>query len=211
MSTPGSPFGRIYASVGPRMDRRGADAHRQALVDGLSGDIVGIGAGYGATFPFYPRGVRSVTALEPDAGLRRSAERAAAASRIPIRVDDGRAEQIPLPSGSVDAVVFSLVLCSVEDQSVALAEAARVLKPAGTLAFYEHVRSSRRIAGLVEDIATPAWSRVAGNCHPNRDTVAAIAAAGFQPQTIRRFGFSVLPATPRVAHVLGRAIRYLDT
>lgn len=149
MSTPESPFGRMYARVGPRMDRRGADAHRQELVDGLSGDIVEIGAGYGATFPYYPRSVRSVTALEPDADLRRRAESAAATIRTPIRVEDGRAERIPLPSGSVDAVVFSLVLCSVEDQSVALAEAALVLKPAGTLAFYEHVKSSRRLAGLV--------------------------------------------------------------
>lgn len=174
---------------------------------GLAGDVLEIGAGYGASFPFYPPEVHSLLALEPDTGLRDRAEAAAAASPLIIRVSDGRAEHIPLPDSSVDAVVFSLVLCSVEDQSAALTEAARVLKPGGTLAFYEHVRSSGRMAGLVEDIATPAWSRVAGNCHPNRDTMAAIAAAGFWVQNVRRFGFSVLPAIPPVAHVLGRALR----
>lgn len=187
------------------MDRRGADAHRQELVHGLSGDVLEIGAGYGATFAFYPPEVRSVLALEPEIGLRDRAETAAAASPLTIRVGDGRAENIPLPDSSVEAVVFSLVLCSVEDPPAALSEAARVLKPGGTLAFYEHVRSSGRVVGFLEDVATPAWSRVAGNCHPNRDTVASIVAAGFQVRTVRQFGFSVLRGVPNVAHVIGRA------
>lgn len=205
MGATGSRFGRMFVRVGPRMDRRGADAHRQELVHGLSGDVLEIGAGYGATFPFYPTDVRSLLALEPDTGLRERAEAAAAKSPLTIRVEDGRAESIPLADSSVDAVVFSLVLCSVTDQAAALAEAARVLRPEGTLAFYEHVRSTGRGVGFIEDIATPVWSRVAGNCHPNRDTLASIAAAGFRVQTVRRFGFSVLPAVPPAAHVLGRA------
>lgn len=205
MSAPGSLFGTMFVRIGPRMDRRGADAHRRELVHGLCGDVLEIGAGYGATFPFYPPDVRSVLALEPDIGLRDRAEAAAAASQLLIRVGDGRADNLPLPDSSVDAVVFSLVLCSVEDQSAALAEAARVLKPEGTLAFYEHVRSSGHTVGIIEDIATPAWSRIAGNCHPNRDTVASIVAAGFHVRTVRRFGFSVLPGVPSVAHVIGRA------
>jgi hypothetical protein len=54
-------------------------------------------------------------------------------------------------------------------------------------------------------LLTPLWSRVAGGCHPNRNTAAAIAAAGFTVQGLLRFGFSVLPGNPRLAHVLGQA------
>ncbi|MBS1697826.1 MAG: methyltransferase domain-containing protein [Actinobacteria bacterium] len=208
MSATGSLFGKVFARVAPRMDRRGANTHRQELVRGLSGDVVEVGAGYGATFPFYPPDVRSLLALEPDIGLRNRATRAATATAVPIRVGDGRAENIPLPDNSVDAVVFSLVLCSVQNQATALDEAARVLKPQGTLTFYEHVRSTNRAIGFIEDIATPAWSGLAGHCHPNRETVRSILDAGFHLQTIRRFGFSVLPATPPVAHVIGRAVKF---
>ena len=58
-----------------------------------------------------------------------------------------------------------------------------------------------------EDLVTPLWSRLAGGCHPNRDTPAAIAGAGFTVQDLERFGFSVLPGNPRLAHVLGLASR----
>ncbi|WP_286277974.1 hypothetical protein [Naasia aerilata] len=52
---------------------------------------------------------------------------------------------------------------------------------------------------------TPLWSRAAGNCHPNRDTQAAIASGGFRIASIRRFGFAPGALTPRTAHILGAA------
>ena len=118
---------------------------------------------------------------------------------------DGVAEALPAADASADVVVSSLVLCSVADQSLALAEVVRVLRPGGLLLFYEHVRSAHRVLGAAEDLLTPLWSRVAGGCHPNRDTAAMIAAAGLTVQGIERFGFSVLPGNPRLAHVLGVA------
>ena len=97
------------------------------------------------------------------------------------------------------------MLCSVADQSAALTEVVRVLRPGGLLLFYEHVRSAHRVLAAAEDLLTPLWSRVAGGCHPNRDTAAAIAGAGLTVQDLDRFGFSVLPGNPRLAHVLGAA------
>ncbi|BCW65419.1 methyltransferase type 11 [Arthrobacter sp. NicSoilB4] len=200
-----SSFGRSYARVGPRMDARGAADHRRRLVAAARGVVVEIGAGYGATFPFYPAAVTGVLALEPDPTLRELARAAASRAPVPVTVEDGVAESLPAADASVDVVVSSLVLCSVADQSVALAEMARVLRPGGLLLFYEHVRSAHRVLGAAEDLVTPLWSRMAGGCHPNRDTAAAIAGAGFTVQGLERFGFSVLPGNPRLAHVLGQA------
>ncbi len=187
------------------MDARGAADHRRRLVAAAHGVVVEIGAGYGATFPFYPAAVTGVLALEPDPTLRGLARAAASRAPVPVTVEDGVAESLPAADASVDVVVSSLVLCSVADQSAALTEVVRVLRPGGLLLFYEHVRSAHRVLGAAEDLLTPLWSRVAGGCHPNRDTAAAIAGAGLAVQDLDRFGFSVLPGNPRLAHVLGAA------
>ena len=200
-----SSFGTSYARVGPRMDARGATEHRRRLVEAAHGVVIEIGAGYGATFPFYPSAVSRVLALEPDPTLRGLAIAAASTAPVPVSVKDGTAEALPAADASVDVVVSSLVLCSVADQSVALAEVVRVLRPGGSLLFYEHVRSAHRMLAAAEDLVTPLWSRVAGGCHPNRDTAAMIAAAGLTVQRLERFGFSALPGNPRLAHVLGAA------
>jgi len=200
-------FGRSYARAGPRMDARGAAAHRRRLVAAAHGSVVEIGAGYGATFPFYPPAVSEVLALEPDPTLRGLALTAAADAPVPVTVLDGVAESLPAADASVDVVVSSLVLCSVTEPAAVLAEAVRVLKPGGLLLFYEHVRSNHRVLAAVEDLLTPLWARLAGGCHPNRDTAAAIEGAGLSIRALERFGFSVLPGNPPLAHVIGVAVK----
>ncbi|WP_111719775.1 class I SAM-dependent methyltransferase [Homoserinimonas sp. OAct 916] len=202
-----SRFGRAFYRVGPEMDRRGAIQHRVRMLSELTGNVVEIGAGYGATFWLYPPLVTEVLALEPDAFLRRHARHAAEHSGLNVRVVPDMAESIPCDDASMDAVVSSLVLCSVERQETVLAEIGRVLKPGGVLVFYEHVRSrSRMVAGL-QDLATPLWRRAAGGCRPNRDTVRAITQAGFTMDSVERFGFRVNAFAPPVAHVIGCARR----
>lgn len=197
-------FARAFAGAVAEMDSRGAREHRRRLVQGLSGRVVELGAGTGATFPLYPGTVSEVVALEPDDYLRSLAVRAAAAAPVPVRVLAGRAEELPLDDGSVDAVVASLVLCSVADQAAVLREVRRVLRPGGVFAFYEHVRSDRPVLAVLEDVVAPLWGRAAGGCHPNRDTAASVRAAGFELADVERFRFSPQRFTPPVAHVLGR-------
>jgi SAM-dependent methyltransferase len=202
-----SSYEQYFARVGPRMDARGAAAHRRRLVEAAYGAVVEIGAGYGATFAYYPSAVTSVLALEPDPTLRALALAGAAKAPVPVAVHDGVAESLPAADETVDVVVSSLVLCSVANQSAVLAEVLRVLRPGGLLLFYEHVRSEHRVLAAVEDLLTPLWSRVGGGCHLNRDTAAGIAEAGLTLQNVERFGFSALPGNPRLAHILGAAAK----
>ena len=106
--------------------------------------------------------------------------------RIPVDVHDAAAESLPFPDGSFDAVVCTLVLCTVADPSRALSEAARVLRPGGRLVVLEHVRGTGRLARW-QDRITPLFSRMAGGCHPNRDTRAAIEKAGFTFEHVEAF------------------------
>jgi SAM-dependent methyltransferase len=103
-------------------------------------------------------------------------------------------------------VVASLVLCTVADLERALAETRRVLRPGGMLRFYEHVRAADpRLARWQDRLERP-WGWVAGGCHPNRDVVAAIVAAGFGVLELDRFDFQIMPPLVR-PHVLGVAER----
>ena len=198
-------FARAFARAVGGMDRRGATEHRRSILAGLHGSVIEIGAGAGSSFALYPPAVTRVLALEPDDYLRGVAQEQAATASVPVTVVAAAAEDIPAGTGTADAVVASLVLCSVKDQAAVLREIRRVLRPGGTLAYYEHVRSRHALLAAAEDFLTPAWGRLMGGCHLNRDTLGAITAAGFDVNSNRRFPFAVQRLNPPMAHILGTA------
>ncbi|MBP0456079.1 class I SAM-dependent methyltransferase [Streptomyces montanisoli] len=200
-------FARQYLKLAVQADRRGGVAHRRRLLDGLTGRVLEVGAGQGSNFPHYPDAVTEVVAVEPDDTLRAAALRAATKASATVTVVAGHCGELPITDSGFDAVVFSLVLCSVPGQAAALAEGSRVLRRGGQLRFYEHVRSPHRVGGLLEDAITPLWRRIGGGCHPNRDTEAAIRAAGFTIEAIDHFGFAPSPLMPRTSHIIGTATK----
>jgi ubiquinone/menaquinone biosynthesis C-methylase UbiE len=181
--------------------------HRRQNLAGLSGRVIELGAGDGRNFALYPPEVTEVLAVEPEPYLRERAEAAAREAPVPVTVVAGVADRLPAEDASFDAGVASLVLCTVPDQPQALAELRRVIKPGGELHFLEHVVSHNPRRARVEDLLDHVWPRVAGGCHPNRDTGAAIEAAGFELQRCDRFGFSPGFPMPEIAHILGVARR----
>jgi SAM-dependent methyltransferase len=134
-------FARVYERLVAAREGEEIRERRERLLAGLDGRVLEIGAGTGVTFSLYPKTVSDVVALEPEPRLRLSAEEAARSAPVPVTVKAGLAQQLPEPDGSFDAVVVSLVLCSVPDQNEALTEIRRVLRPGGELRFFEHVVS----------------------------------------------------------------------
>jgi SAM-dependent methyltransferase len=191
------------------MDKRGAADHRRALLDGVRGRVVEIGAGNGLNFRHYSSEVTEVLAVEPEPTLRAAAEEAAAGAAVTITVVPGIADDLPLEDASVDVGVASLVLCSVPDQDRALAELRRVIRPGGELRFYEHVVANRQPKRLMLQAADKSglWPAISGGCHPARDTTAAIERAGFEIEALDRFPFAASRFEPSVPHILGRARR----
>ena len=198
-------FARMYLRSAASAEERGATDHRRRLVAGLQGTVVEVGAGHGLNFPLYPPDVTEVVAIEPERTLRSQAEIAAKSASAPIRVLAGVAEELPLADESADAVVASLVLCSVPDQPRAFAEIRRVLRPEGELRFYEHVMAREPRYARFQRLAGRVTPHLAGGCHPDRDTGRAIEQAGFTIERCRRFMFRTslldLPVAPRILGV----------
>jgi ubiquinone/menaquinone biosynthesis C-methylase UbiE len=160
---------------------------KHRLLGSLTGTVLEVGAGRGANFGLLPAGVTWI-GLEPDRRLHERLARAAAAHGRRPSILDAPAEEIPLPDRSVDAVLSTVVLCSVADPGRALAEIRRVLRRPGRFLFFEHVaapsgtwarRSQRVWAGV---------SRLCGDgCDPSRETWKAIDRAGWEDVDLRWF------------------------
>jgi ubiquinone/menaquinone biosynthesis C-methylase UbiE len=200
-------FARLYPKMAKAMERGGMADHRRALLAGLTGTVIEVGAGDGLNFRHYPPTVTRVLAVEPEPHLRGLAQANAAKAPVQVEVVDGLAEQLPAETGSMDAVVVSLVLCSVRDQNAALQEFQRVLKSGGQLRFLEHVRANTRgLARVQRVLDATLWPCMAGGCHVGRDTVRAIEQSGFSIDRCAEFQFPNV-RTPSSFHILGTAVR----
>ncbi|WP_432169736.1 class I SAM-dependent methyltransferase [Streptomyces sp. 1222.5] len=174
-------FARYYArlSVGAET-RLGMAGVRERLLAGLSGRVLEIGAGNGLNFGHYPGAVAEVVAIEPEPSLRKLALGAALRAQVPVDVLPGAAEALPVKSEAFDAVVLSLVLCSVRDVPRALGEVRRVLRPGGEVRFFEHGRGGGRAMTLTQRaLDRTLWPVLNGGCHLSREPVAALREAGF--------------------------------
>lgn len=147
------------------------------------GRVLEIGGGTGHNLTRYPAAVTSLTTTEPDPHMaKRLRDRLAAQPpAFPADVVEAPAETLPFEDGSFDTVASTLVFCTVEDPARAAAEVRRVLAPGGRLVFLEHVRGPAESSlPRWQDRLERPWGWVAAGCHPNRDTVATLRAAGFQ-------------------------------
>ena len=183
-------IGWLYDLLSKRAERAGIGQLRHDLLAGLEGDVIEIGSGTGASLPYYERAAR-VVAVEPDASMAKRLPAKVAEAHVPIEVVSERAQTLPFPDESFDAAVAAFVLCSVEDPHEVLAEARRVLRPGGKLILLEHVLGEGGTARW-QNRLTPLHKRIAGNCHLNRDTRAAVARAGFDVAGVAP---TVLPGT----------------
>jgi SAM-dependent methyltransferase len=191
--------------LGGHFERRLGDV-RHELLSGLDGEIAEIGAGNGPTFRHLRPGT-VVHAIEPNPYFHRRLVAEAQRRGIELVLHPVGAEQIDLPDGSVDAVISSLVLCTVADPAAVLASVRRILRPGGRFVFLEHVgaRPGTAVRRVQEAVARP-WGWVFEGCHTDRDTAQAIRAAGFASVDVRdiRMDTVVVPIRTQIA---GTAIR----
>lgn len=187
---PGHPiFAAVYDRIAAVAERRGLGAMRADVVGQAAGAVLELGAGTGHNLNHYTDAVTQLILTEPDPHMARRLRdrlRSQPPAVEAARVIEAPAERLPVADASVDAVVSTLVLCTVDDSAAAVAEVFRVLRPGGRLLLLEHVRGpDPRLARWQDRLERP-WGWFSGGCHPNRDTEAAIAASGLGVDGLER-------------------------
>lgn len=169
---------------------------RDELLSTLSGSVLEIGAGTGVNLARYSSAVTKLALSEPDPHMRAKLEQkvSRSADSARVRVHDAGGELLPFPNDTFDAVVSTLVLCSVEHPQTVVREAKRVLKPGGALVFLEHVAAeegSPRFAW--QRRIEPFWVVLAHGCHLTRRTLQTIEESGFVLQRVERASMRKAP------------------
>jgi SAM-dependent methyltransferase len=156
---------------------------RHALLSTLDGDILDVGSGTGVNFSFYNEDTR-VTAVEPSQSMLNIAKNKIGDHRnIDFHqkgINDKGLEDHLMPQ-SFDAIVSTLVLCTIPDPALALDKFKRWLKPDGKLVILEHIHAQNSVNRSIQKIINPAWKFCGDGCNLTRDTDELVRQAGFQP------------------------------
>jgi SAM-dependent methyltransferase len=201
-------FARLWTVMSAHEPESLKRLRRENLAD-LSGRVLEVGAGTGTNFELYPDAVTEVVAVEPERRLAERAQQAAAAASVPVTVSTSTVEQYVASGGEpFDAVVCSLVLCSVDEPGGVLRQLLSLLRPGGQLRYLEHVAGTGGRAQLQKVADATLWPRIAGNCHTHRHTEETIVGAGFQVAGARReWTMPRWVPLPVAEFAIGRAVR----
>lgn len=171
--------------------------------------VLEIGVGTGANLEYYPRGCKLIS-VEPNCYFEKLfKENRNAFPDVDVeRFVLGCAEDMSsVPSGTVDCVVSTLVLCSVQDMGETIREIKRILVDGGSFYYVEHIGYkegswSRSLQRAIQ----PVWSMVSDNCHLTRDVPQYVEFIGFREIYENVYHPSGLPYLVRPT-LVGKAIK----
>jgi ubiquinone/menaquinone biosynthesis C-methylase UbiE len=194
----------LYDRVTAASEREGLAARRRELLGNARGRVLEVGAGTGINLEYYGEGVEELVLVEPERAMVRRLEQRLRELGRDARIVEADAEALPFADDSFEAVVCTLVLCSVGNPGRALQELRRVLRPDGSFLFLEHVRSDDPRTARLQDRVHPVWRFIANGCNCNRPTLSLIQAS-FSVEEVDR---GEVPRAPRFVRPLvsGRAL-----
>jgi ubiquinone/menaquinone biosynthesis C-methylase UbiE len=174
----------LYERFTAPLEAAGLSHIRARLAGDLTGRVLEVGCGTGMNFAYYPAAA-DVIAVEPYEEYRGLAAARAKTASARITVQEGDVQTLPFPDASFDAALATMVFCSVPDERKGLRELRRVLRPNAPVRLFEHVRSPRVLGAALQGMFNPLWRWLVDGCNLNRDTVAMVAAAGFQIEEVQ--------------------------
>src|SRR5690606_12173790 len=147
----------------------------------------------GVNLPFY-QNVDTLYALEPNPDIYQLAIRRVHESAIHVQHVQASAEKLPFADNSIEHIVSTWTLCSIENLPQALAELHRVLKPSGTLHLVEHIQyQDNKALKHLQNLLTPIQKRLADGCHLNRNIEQALLDANFSFKEQHYFDAAGIP------------------
>lgn len=151
---------------------------REDLLKDVHGNVLEVGVGTGANFPYYPENVH-VTGIDFSPKMLKIAEKGISEIKASISLKEMNAEEMEFPDNTFDVVVSTCVFCSVPNPVRGLQEIRRVVKPEGKIIMLEHMRSNNKIVAKMLDMINPITVRMSG-ANVNRETIKNIEQAGLK-------------------------------
>jgi ubiquinone/menaquinone biosynthesis C-methylase UbiE len=169
--------------------------HRRSLLTHANGTVLEIGFGTGLNLECYPPHIRKISAIDPNKGMYRRAQKRIERSAIEVNQCLLKGDRLPFDDQSFDCVVSTFTLCSIGNITLALEEIFRVLTIGGRFLFLEH--------GLSPDPGVQKWQHrlnglqklLAGGCHLDRDIQALVTALPFASTQIEEYYMEKAPKT----------------
>jgi len=150
---------------------------RLEVTKGLKGKVLEVGVGTGKNIPYYPEDI-DITAIDFSEKMLAKAREKSSQFNKNVKLIHMDAQNMNFPDNTFDIVFTTCVFCSVPDPVKGLKEIRRVCKPDGKIIMIEHVRSEKKIMGIVMDIFNPLTVNLYG-ANINRETVKNVKIAGF--------------------------------
>ena len=169
---------------------------RKKIVPEASGTILEIGIGSGLNIPYYQKSkINKVIGLEPSEQLCKMAKKTADDNNFSIDFLVNGAEEIELPSNSIDTILLTYTLCSIPEPNIALKEIMRVMKSDGRILFCEHGIAPDEVVQKWQNRINPLWGKLFGGCNINRDIPNILKNGGFKINSLDKM---YLPSTPKI-------------
>lgn len=190
-------FARFYDPFMESLEEKILSKYRKQLLEPLQGNILEVGSGTGINFSLYPKGCH-VIASEPSEHMLKYAEERLKMESVEAEIElvlagvGSDALEKYIPEEGFDAIVCTLVLCTIPKPELAVESFKNWLKPDGKLVILEHVHAKTAPRKMFHNVINPAWKRFAEGCHINRDTAKMLRDSGFSAEWEHDF-LKVLP------------------
>ena len=169
---------------------------RNKVVPHAKGKILEIGIGSGINIPFYKKSqIEKLYGLDPSEELNHMAHKVASQNSLDVEFLLSGAEEIPLPSNSIDTILITYTLCTIPDLNSSMSEMKRVLKDDGNFLFCEHGIAPDQNIIKWQNRINPVWGKLFGGCSINRDIPDIIQSSGFK---LNKLNQMYLPSTPKI-------------
>ncbi len=186
---------------------------KQQIFKNVNGNVLELGPGTGVNFRFFPKDIKWF-GVEPNPAMHPYLKKEGQKSGIEIDLRANVSEHMEFEDNSMDFVISTIVLCSVNSIKDTLDEVLRVLKPGGQFLFIEHQIDDpwtiRR--GIQKIVPYTPWRYFSDGCFPDREIGKRIDEAGFEEVSYTKYkqeGPGLILAINR-SHIYGWARKRED-
>jgi ubiquinone/menaquinone biosynthesis C-methylase UbiE len=189
---------KAWAKLAPKYDERIGfferkilgEEHRSWACSKAAGQTLEVAIGTGLNLPHYPPDV-PLTGIDLSPEMLDLARLRADELNRAVDLQEADAQALPFPDASFDTVVCTYSLCNVPDDSIAIREMRRALKPGGQLILVDHIRSAVKPLLWVQKVWEFFSIRIDGD-HQTRRPSIHVKAAGFEVETRERMRWGIL-------------------